>query len=255
MKTGLALFDAISFACIGVLWGAALGAGAQMYAALATVVWLPLAFALAPLGAVLTLIVMVAVIHRLLPPIRPGRYTPFEDSMFFVWVCRFILQRALFAPGLQTLLFQFNTLRYLSLRALGAEVDFTTSMSSDATILDPWLLVAGPGATVGTGCLVAGHFLDRGQLVLGRVTLGEGSLLAARVVVGPGTTVGRGAQVLAGAMMGVDVQIGDGARIGAATRIERDVIIAPGVVVGTASFLHRGVTLDRDAAPNEEVRS
>tara|TARA_B100000609_G_scaffold128933_2_gene102718 strand:- start:3035 stop:3586 length:552 start_codon:yes stop_codon:yes gene_type:complete len=176
-----------------------------------------------------------------------------KHPMFFIWVVRFILQRALFPPVLEVLLFQFNVLRFLSLRALGAKVSFGASMSSDVTVLDPWLLEVEDGATMGTGCLVSGHFVDRGQLILGTVKIGAGTLLAARVVVAPGTTIGKNVRVLAGAMIGTDVTIEDDVIVGADARIETHSVIEQGVTIGASTFLHKGVRLTRDTQPLEVI--
>lgn len=253
MKLGMVLFDLLSLVCIASLWGGACWAGAQSFAALAAWLWWPVALVCAVVAGLLALIAEVGVIHRLLPRVKPGRYTLLKDPMFFIWVSRFILQRALLAPGLGPLLFQFNTLRFLALRALGAQVALGASMSSDADILDPWLLRAEEGATVGTGCLVSGHYIDRGKLVLGEVVLGQGSLLAARVVVGPGVVIGRGARVLTHAMIGVDAQIGDGATIGADSRVEALCRVGAGVTLGAATFMHRAAVIERDTLPREVI--
>jgi len=254
MKIGLVLFDLLSLVAIACLWGGAAWCGMHTYHSLAAELWFPVALVLSILSGLLALIVLVGVIHRLLPRIRPGRYPLLKDPMFFIWVVRFILQRALFAPGLQELLFQFNVLRYLSLRSLGAKVSFGASMSSDATILDPWLLEVEAGATIGTGCLVSGHFVDRGQLILGAVKIGANSLLAARVVVAPGTTIGKNVRILVGAMMGTDVTIDDNAIVGPDSRLESQTSVGKGVVMGTSTFLHKGAHLERNTEPLEVIR-
>jgi UDP-3-O-[3-hydroxymyristoyl] glucosamine N-acyltransferase len=253
MVPGLVFFDLLALVCVTSLWS--VSAWVAWWAFGQLVVWLPLPVVvpLAALAGLSALILMVGVVHRILPRIEPGRYRIMKDPMFFVWVSRFILNRALFAPGLQVLLFQFNTLRFFSLRALGAKVSFSTSMSSDAVILDPWLLEAGPGATVGTGCLVSGHFIDDGRLVLGRVVLGEGSLLAARVMVAPGARIGARARVLAGVMMGVGVEIGERAVVGADVGLEGGVVVAPGVRLGSSTFVHKGARVDEDTPPKAVI--
>ena len=246
MVPGLVFFDVLALVCVTSLWSASAWVAWWVFGRLIEWLPLPVVVPIAALAGVFTLIFVVGVVHRLLPRIKPGRYRIMKDPMFFIWVSRFILNRALFAPGLQTLLFQFNTLRYFSLRALGAKVSFSTSMSSDAVILDPWLLEAGPGATIGTGCLVSGHFIDDGRLVLGKVNLGEGALLAARVMVAPGARIGARARVLAGVMMGVDVEIGERAVVGADVGLEGGVVIAPGVRLGASTFVHKGAHVLED---------
>lgn len=253
MKLGMFLFDVLSLVFIAGLWGLSIWSGLQAHELLAAHLWAPLAIVASVLVGLLALILYVGVIHHILPRVKPGRYPLLSHPMFFIWVFRFILQRTLFAPGLKVLLFQFNTLRWLSLRALGAKVSYGANMSSDATILDPWLLEVAEGATIGTGCLVSGHFVDRGELVLGRVVIGEGCLLAARVIVAPGTRLGKKVRALAGVMMGVGVEVGDKVIIGPDSRLESGTSVASGVVMGASTFLHKKVSLDRDTEPLEVI--
>jgi len=254
MRAGLmVLFDVVSMSLIVGLWGAAAWVTWSVAGALSALG--PLAWVIAPLVGLLALVGVVGMVHRLLPPIRPGRYRLMQDPQFFAWVARFVLQRALLAPGVGTLVFQISTLRFLALRALGAKVSFSTSMSSDVVLLDPWLLEAGPDATIGTGSLIAGHFVDRGHLVLGKVRIGAGSLIAARVVLAPGVSIGRDARVLTHAMLSEDVTIGDGATVGSDARIDRGAEVRPGVTLGTGCFVHRGATVTEDQPIRAEVRS
>lgn len=253
MKLGMVLFDALSLLVMCALWGLAVWCGLWVFGVLGGIVWAPLAVLLSALSGLLAMIAAVGLIHHLLPAVRPGRYKLLQDRMFFIWVSRFILQRALLPPGLRELIFAHNTLRFLALRALGARVAFGASMSSDVTVLDPWLLQVDEGAVLGTGSLVAGHMIDRGELVLATVHIEADALLAARVMVGPGVRVRRGARVLTGAMVGERTDIGERAIVGADARVERDVRIAPGVRVGASTFIHKHVYLERDTAPREEV--
>lgn len=253
MKLGMALFDALSLLAMCALWSLGVWCALWVFAAIGESVWLPLAGLLSALSGLLALIATVGLIHHLLPAVRPGRYALMRDPMFFIWVSRFILQRALLPPGLRELIFAHNTLRFLALRALGARVAFGASMSSDVTVLDPWLLQVDAGAVLGTGSLIAGHFIDQGRLVLAPVHVEADALLAARVIVGPGARIRQGARVLTGAMIGERVEVGEGAIVGADARVERDARIAPGVRVGPSTFIHKHVYLARDTAPREEV--
>ena len=253
MKIGLIIFDLLSLIVISCLWGISIFLGFLIFQTYLVSVWFPIGLLVSILGGIIVLIFMVGLIHRLLPTLRPGRYEVMKSPMFFFWIFRLILKRALFAPVLKELLFQFTTLRFLALRALGAKIAFSSSMSSDVDILDPWFLEVGPGATIGSGCFLSGHFMDKGDLLLNRISIGSGSLLAARVTVGPATNIGTNCRILFGVTIGVHIQIEDDVTIGAASDIEGYATIVSGVRMGTRTFLHKGVSLERDTKIREEI--
>lgn len=253
MKIGLIIFDLLSLIFISCLWGLSFFLGFSLFKIYLASIWFPVALIVSILSAILGLIVMVGLLHRLLPKLRPGRYKVMKSPMFFFWILRLILKRALFAPVLKELLFQFTTLRFLSLRALGAKIAFSSSMSSDVDILDPWFLEVGPESTIGSGCFLSGHFMDKGDFLLERIQIGAGSLLAARVTVGPATRIGDHCRILFGVTIGVHVRVADRVTIGAVSDIEGYANIESGVRIGTRTFLHKGVSLKCDTKIREEV--
>ena len=253
MKIGLIIFDLLSLILISCLWGASIFLGFSLFQAYFLSIWFPIGLICSILSGIIGLIAMVGLLHRLLPTLRPGRYTVMKSPMFFFWIFRLILKRALFAPVLKEILFQFTTLRFLSLRALGAKISFSSSMSSDVDILDPWFLEVGPGSTIGSGCFLSGHFMDKSDFLLDRIQIGSDSLLAARVTVGPATRIGDHCRILFGVTIGVHVCIEDKVTVGAASDIEGYATITSGVRIGTRSFLHKGVSLERDTKIREEI--
>lgn len=253
MKLGMFAFDVLSLLIIAALWGGSSFVVWSLSPWILATLWSPLAIVSMVLLWILTLIMLVGILHRLLPRVRPGRYELMRSPMFYFWIVRFILYRALFAPGLKGLIFQFNTLRFLALRALGARVSFGASMSSDVTLLDPWLMVIESGVTIGAGCMISGHTIDRGKLLLGEVRVGEGSLLAARVMVAPGVSVGKRARVLVGVIIGHEAKVGDGAVIGATTSLEVGSSVEAGVRLATGTFVHKGAVASHDTAPLEVI--
>ncbi|MCB9617168.1 MAG: hypothetical protein H6721_02550 [Sandaracinus sp.] len=150
----------------------------------------------------------VALLHLPLPRLRPGRYDLMKGPMFWSWMIRALLRRALLPAPLKPLFFSFATFRFLTLRALGAKVAFGANMSTDVDLLDPALLVVETGATLGARSLVSGHFVDGGKLVLGEVRIEQGALLAVDVLVGPDSVIGAKARLLGGVKLGPCCQIG-----------------------------------------------
>jgi carbonic anhydrase/acetyltransferase-like protein (isoleucine patch superfamily) len=195
----------------------------------------------APIGvlcALLALIAQVGILTRLCPRLEPGRYPLTRMGRVAIsWVLRSLLRRILYPPPLKVFLFSSNVLRFLSLRALGAKVAFTSNISSDVDILDPALFTLGAGATLGARCFITGHFSVDGMLHLREVSIGPGAQLALRVIVAPGCTIGEKAVLKPGANLSVGVQVGAGAEIGIDALVDTVARIGDGAVVGTRAHV------------------
>jgi carbonic anhydrase/acetyltransferase-like protein (isoleucine patch superfamily) len=210
--------------------------------------WLALAPAL--VAAVITLIAQVSILTALCPRLKPGRYPLMRGATFYAWLVRSMLRRALMAPGLRFVILSSNVLRFLALRGLGARVAFASNMSNDVDVLDPSLLEVGAGATIGARCIVSGHYVEGGRLILGAVRVGERALLALDVAVGPGTTIGAGAFLHAKVSLSVGVTVGAGARIGGGVGIDTKSTIGAHARVAARSYLPpRTVVPDHGSFP------
>lgn len=237
MALGLLIYDVLFVVLASLLYGgAALGAH-RAFVALSAVLPSPLALFPAAFAGLLCLIAEIAALSALCPRLRPGRYTMMKGAVFFGWILRSMLRRILFVPGVRWFIFSSNMLRFLALRGLGARVAFTTNMSVDADILDPALFVAGPGATIGARCLVSGHYIEDGKLVLGEVRVGRGSLLAAEVGCAPEVTIGDKVLVKARAALSLGVKVGDRAVLGGASVIDAFAVIGEGAEIGNTVYV------------------
>lgn len=236
MGLGLLVYDLIYMILCFVLYGAALIVGGR--AAMELVRWVPwaLAFLVGCTVAVMALIAEVGILTALLPRLKPGRHVMMK-GMFLVWILRSLLRRVLFLPGVKFVLFSSNLLRFFALRALGARVAFTANVSTDADLLDPSLLRLGPGATVGARCLLSGHYVEGGKLILGEITIGDKALLAAEVLVGPSVKIGAGATVKARAALSMGVSIGDGADVGGEAVLDNYAQLAARSRVGVRGYV------------------
>ena len=238
MAVGLVAYDCIYLIVAAALYGVAGYAGLESAAWLARNLgwWAVLLAVPVALGA---LVAQVGVLGLLLPRVKPGRYPLMKGAVFYGWLLRTVLRRVLFYPPLKVLLFTSNVLRWATLRALGARVAFTANMSSDVDLLDPWLLRVGPGATIGAGCLVSGHYIKGGDLVLAGVEVGAGALLAVQVAVGPGASVGARAMLLGRCSIGPGAKLGEGCVVGAHAYVEPGVEVEPEVRVPSMAHLTR----------------
>jgi acetyltransferase-like isoleucine patch superfamily enzyme len=220
MAAGLLVYDVLYFSLATLLYGGAAYATATAYARFAT--WMPWHLALVPslVVGLLALIAEVSVASAVCPRLRPGRYPMMKGAVFFGWIFRSMLRRILLVPGLRWIIFSSNVLRWLALRGMGARVAFASNASVDADFLDPSLITIAPGATIGMRCVLSGHYVDKGELVLGEVRVGRGSLLAADVGVAPMATIGERVMVKVRVTISVGVTIRDGANIGAGVLID-----------------------------------
>src|SRR2546429_162120 len=110
--------------------------------------------------------------------VASGVYPWLRGRVFWGWLLRPMPRRVLLLPGLKWVLFNSNVLRFCALRAMGARVAFTASISSDVDLLDPSLVEIGPGAVIGSRCLLTAHYVQEGLLVLDEIRVGAGALLA-----------------------------------------------------------------------------
>lgn len=237
MALGLVVMDLITLAFAVLFYGSSAYAAAAVYARLTQHVPWPVALVLASASFLVVLVFEVSLACRLTPRPRPGRYPMMRGAVFWGWILRMVFTRLLFLPGLKTLIFYSNVLRFVALRGLGAKVAFSASMSSDVAILDPALLTVGPGAMLGARTLVSGHFIERGELRLDEVRIGERSLLGMDVACAPGVTIGRGAVVQPRTSLSVRVTVGEGAKIGVGSLLEADVVVEAGARVPAGTQL------------------
>lgn len=236
MALALLASDLLFLALAVGLYGGAWWVAAHVASLLPTA-WLGVP--LAVLAFYLALTFAVALLHLPLPRLAPGRYEMMKGPVFWSWMLRSFLRRLLLPGPVKPLVFSFASLRFLALRALGARTAFASNMSTDIDLLDPALLVVEPGATLGARCLVSGHYVDAGKLVLGEVRIGAGALLAAEVMVGPMCVVGPRARVLASVKLGPGSEVGERAVLEAGVRCEGFCVVAPGARVPAGSDLLR----------------
>lgn len=246
MGPGLVAYDLTYFALATALYGTAGWATVRVLAMAPAIV--PWPFLIVPGGLVflLCLIAMIGALTLLCPKLKTGKVRMMKGT-FFVWMVRSLLRRILFAPGLKWFLFTSNTLRFLTLRALGAKVAFTANMSADVDVLDPSLLEVGPGSVIGARSLLSGHYVDGGVLMLGKITIGSKVLIAADVTVGPGAVVGDGATAKVRAAIGPNAVLGKEATLGGDAGMDSNSKVGDGADVGVRCYLARGAVVEPGA--------
>lgn len=205
----------------------------------------PLGWGLAVCAGLLTWIAATTLIAWLLPRPKPGRHPLMGDASFFLWVFGLVVRRWLDLPPMGLLWRQSNLARFVVLRACGAKVRLSTSISSDAVLLDPNLLVLGPRVVIGSEAVITGHYMTRDVLMLAAVEIGAGTEIGAQVSIGPGARIGAGVRVEPRANIGNDAVIGDGAVVGFLATVHPWATVAAGERVAP----HAVVTVKRATRP------
>ncbi len=199
--------------------------------------------------AILAAIVAIGVLSALLPRLEPGRHEFMKSAVFWSWVLRSLLRRALLLGPMKPLIFTSNVLRFLALRALGAKVAYDSDCSSDVDILDPALMRIGRKSILGARTLASGHYVDAGKLVLGEIVIGEGTLLAVDVLVAPDVVIGDRCRILGRAGIGPGCRIEDRVVLGAEATLEGGNHVLAGVSVPPGIFVRKRVaTIDEAVA-------
>lgn len=188
----------------------------------------PLGWGIAVVAGLFAWIAATTSLAWLLPRPKPGRHPAMSGASFYLWVCGMVVRRWLDLPPMGLLWRQSNLLRYVVLRACGAKVRLSTSISSDAVLLDPNLLVLGPSVVIGSEVVIAGHYLTRNVLMLAAVEIGGSTEIGAQVTIGPGARIGAGVRVEPRANIGNDAVIGDGAVIGFLATVQPFATVAAG---------------------------
>lgn len=153
---------------------------------------------LLPLVAALFYIAIVFVVNKALPKLKPGSYDLKTDPMVIIWYLHMSLNRSLKSVGLISLVRSSSVLKYLHLRALGADIAYSANFSAELELVDPSLITIEKGVIIGGRCYMGCHVVFDGKLILGTIHLKKNSFISLGNVIGQGTVVGEKAVVGAG---------------------------------------------------------
>jgi acetyltransferase-like isoleucine patch superfamily enzyme len=152
----------------------------------------------------------VAALRRaLFSRVRPGRFIMRnKEALPAMFSARLLamVERSPFAG----LLRENALLRWLFFRAMGARIDPSFIMASNAVIADPWFFSAGPHCLMGVGSLITCHFAQHSTITFDAVALGEGVVIGAGALISPGVVIGDFAVVGAKAVVASRTVIGPG---------------------------------------------
>ncbi len=119
-----------------------------------------------------------------------GRY-PLRSFVTIQWAFSLVFHRSA-----QIFLKQVvpSFLANLYYRMMGAKIGRGVQLNSE-NINDASMLTFGDGVVVGGGATINGHLVEKGEIILAPVTIGEGALIGGGSIVQPGCRIGDGSVV------------------------------------------------------------
>jgi acetyltransferase-like isoleucine patch superfamily enzyme len=171
-----------------------------------------LAFGIAAYGfsALVFLSLLLLVKRLLLGHLRPTGPTAFHSTNGRQWIFASSLTYVLVESCFRTVTSTFSPLARFYLRGMGAKIDRSVLLAPGCRISDPWFVEFGPNVLVGAEAVILGHLGNGNGIYLGRVVIGEGSIVGMRSVIFPNVHVGRRVRIGAGSIVVSGTTIPDG---------------------------------------------
>jgi hypothetical protein len=147
-----------------------------------------------------------------IPKVQPGHYE-LSDPKVRLWFIGFVFGRIWHFPVFMYPIFNSLLLRTLFLRCLGCRAPLNSAISSDLSIYDPHLVEIGQNVVIGMKSTIVPHYIVHGKLYLGKVSIGEGSLVGAGASIIAGSTIGKNVKINGGCTLLPDSQLPDGVNL------------------------------------------
>ncbi len=225
MRFSLMLYDVLLFLVFFGVYGTASAVTAAVWLQLSPLMSWPWLGFLLPVMAVvfmLALIFCVAAFNFILPNMKSGHYTAPASGMFYLWTLYLTLNRVLFFDPIQNLMLYSPLLRFLALRALGAKMAYGSSVSARVALTDVPFIEVGEDCIIGANSLLTGHYLNKGNLFLGHIKIGNRVNVGGYCRMGPGVTIGDDTWI------GADCQIAPMVTVGKNCTLEPGSVLPPG---------------------------
>ena len=170
-----------------VRWGVMLLDGSNLRLFLFTVICF-LAFYVFLVAAA----IFVGFVERLLTlGFKPGAYSP-DSPVFFRWLVYSGLH--LWLVNIVLPFLRGNNWIKIYLRVAGAKIGKETFINSK-DIFDAYLLEIGRNVLVGGEAFLNCHLFENGQLIFGKIVIGDGTTIGANAYLTPGTNTGKNSTV------------------------------------------------------------
>jgi len=181
----------------------------------------------------IALMLVTGICKRLfLPRPREGHFSFSSDREALVWKTNNLLTQY-FLVIFHRMLNLNATLRYLTLRLYGADIHFTSFITTMTYLRDYDLIKIGRHCLIGAWAMIHGHFHNAvDSLVLARTEIGDNSFLGAYTWISCGCKIGNAVFTGIYVSIGTFSIIGNNCRIDYKTRIGNNAAIEDEVTVG-----------------------
>lgn len=171
---------------LGPLWGWAVGLALSLHV------------------ATLGVLALAALLRGLLGGrVEPGDYA-MNSPQAYRWLRNFAFCEIARRSPFFGYVHHYSPVAVIFYRLMGCRMAWTAQLGSDTRLTDPWLIEIGPGATIGDGAIVAGHYIQGRTLVLRRVVIERGATVGGKAAVMPGCRIGEGATVVGCSLVAKD---------------------------------------------------
>jgi carbonic anhydrase/acetyltransferase-like protein (isoleucine patch superfamily) len=191
----------------------------------------------------LVFVALVAIVRQFLPRPLLGVCSAPSSPEYRKMLLWLYLQRYVYNALLHDAIFFFVSIRYLCLRALGANIHHSVVIQSKVFVYDPFLVTIGRDSSLGVGAVIICHIGVGNRLLIAPVRFGERCVVGAWTRVAPGVSAGDDVHVEAACDIGPLVRIGNGAVVKAGCAIASSVIIGDRSSVDTASVVGNGTRI------------
>ena len=145
----------------------------------------------------LVLLLICGILGGLLrPPLREGRY-PLKSWVTIGWAWSLLFHKVAqmfiknIVPSLQVNIYY---------KLMGAKIGKSVQILTDS-LNDAHMVTLGDGVVVGGNSTINGHLVERGEIVLAPVKVGNNAVIGGGSIVQPGCTIGEGAVVASRAVV------------------------------------------------------
>ena len=122
---------------------------------------------------------------------KPGRYSV-DSGMFAAWLIYAGLHLIIVKTVLPLMV--GTPWAKLFLRLLGCKIGKGVFINTNV-LYDPYLLELGDNVVLGGDCVINCHIFEGREIILGKITIGENTLISADAYILPGATIGKNCNI------------------------------------------------------------
>ncbi|OUR93575.1 hypothetical protein A9Q84_19090 [Halobacteriovorax marinus] len=164
--------------------------------------------------------VVLCIMGFVIPKPKVGAHSMSSKNATF-WFINFQFSRVWGYPVIKHFIFSIGILRTIFLKCCGAKISFAHAFSSYAHLHDPYFLTIKKGATVGMHTSLVSHYINKGKLVLGPISIGENALVGAWTRIGPDCSIGDNAFISADVTINPGTTIPNDFKVGHSSALSR----------------------------------